>query len=416
MKKLIGSFSPAIANKSKQFAFIFLLLTFFAMPISTAATNILMGLALITWLISGELRQQFEGLMRNPVAKAILGLFVLICIGSLYSSGSLEDIVFQLMKYAKLLFILPAMALLQEEKCRISAKKAFSMAMLLTLILSLVSVIWPLSFVKGTVNGLSDNHYVFKDHIAQNLLMSFFVLLMLVRGQIEAVPRKKFGFFAIAILAMIDILFFVQGRTGYVSLALNILVFIIFMVDGSRQKIAWLLAAFLTVYVAIHFSPILKGRIEMAVKEYENRDLNDFSSIGQRVEFTKKSIELIKERPIFGFGTGSYSKEFCRVAETQEWCEAGKFHPHNQFMAFGVQLGLVGIIAYLGVMVIIARQAMQFRLTEKTIALGILATLIVDSLTHAPLFLATEAHFFVLWIAMSSVTSKSSIRDEPGRV
>ena len=85
----------------------------------------------------------------------------------------------------------------------------------------------------------------------------------------------------------------------------------------------------------------------MAATEFQNKDSKQLTSVGQRVEFFKKSLELIKERPILGWGTGSYAQQFCRVAISVEWCQAGRFHPHNQFMAIGVQLGLLGVGVFL---------------------------------------------------------------------
>ena len=140
--------------------------------------------------------------------------------------------------------------------------------------------------------------------------------------------------------------------------------------------------------------------MELAVTEFKQQDKKELSSVGQRVEFFKKSVELIKERPVLGWGTGSYAKEFCRVAITEEWCQAGKFHPHNQFMAFGVQLGLLGIFAYCVFLWSATKLASQFSLPEKVLGISLIATLIVDSVLQAPLVLVTEAQFFTLLLAL----------------
>lgn len=395
--------------KLQHIARVLLVLTVFSMPISTASTNVLMALTLMFWLAAGGYREQFEALKGNWVVRATLALFALICIGSLYSTGSLKDIGFQIQKYARLLFILPAMGLLLEEKWRDRAMTAFIAAMGLTLALSLLSVIWPLPFVKGTAGGSGTNHYVFKDHIAQNLIMSFFALVMLVKGQVETRSIWRIAYFAVALLAVIDILFFVQGRTGYLSLALNVLVFIVFMARG-KQRWMWLAASALVAILALLLSSNLRDRIELAVQEYKASDRKELSSVGQRVEFTKKSIELIKERPFIGFGTGSYATEFCRVADSKEWCEAGKFHPHNQFLAFGVQLGIMGVLAYLLFFSAMSAEAVGSTLPLSIVRFGLIATLLVDSLVHAPLFLSTEAQFFILLLSIGFVNhfSKSN--------
>jgi O-antigen ligase len=369
------------------------------MPIGTAPTNVFMALTVAAWLLAGGFKQRLSIFQDNYFPWTVVALYGLLLIGALYSTGDLPDITFQLSKYLKLLFLLVAMSLLQEKKWQQWALNAFSLAMSVTLALSLISVLTPLSFVKGTAGGPSDNHIVFKDHIVQNLMMSFFVLLMLVRSQIASDKKFSILYLVAAALAIIDIVFFVQGRTGYISLALNIVIFIVFYAPPKR-RLLWLAGSAMIALVCFHFSANLSGRIELAISEFQKQDAKELTSVGQRVEFTKKSLQLIKERPLFGSGTGSYAKEFCRVAISAEWCEAGRHHPHNQFMAFGVQLGLLGILSYLAFLGTALQQARRFSLPEKVLCVGLLCTLLTDSILHAPLFLVTETQFFVLMLAI----------------
>ena len=389
---------------------VLLVLSLFWMPISTAATNVFMGLTLIAWLLSGGFRARWESLRGNWFAYATVGLFLMMCVGSLWSTGSREDILFQLHKYAKLLFMLPAITLMQDEKWRQRGLAAFGLAMLLTLALSLISVVWPLSFVKGTAGGPSENHFVFRDHIAQNLMMSFFALLAATKWQFDNAISKRPLWLVLAILSVIDILFFVHGRTGYVSLAFNAVVFIVFLPTHSLRIIS-ALAMILIALLANQYSNNFKSRINLAVTEYQEQDEKKLTSIGQRMEFLKKGMHLIQERPLFGFGTGAYHKEFCRVAETQEWCLAGGFHPHNQFLAFGVQLGIAGILAYLGYLAICVWQVLKTSSESRVLGMGLVATLVADSIFHAPLFLIAEAAFFMLLFPIFMATKSSTADD-----
>lgn len=376
-----------------------LICSVFFLPIGTAPTNIFIVLTFVAWLLAGGFKERSSIFRDSFFPWTVLALYGLLLIGATYSTGDLPDIKFQLAKYFKLIFLLVAMSLLKEKKWRKLALNAFALAMAITLVLSLISVLTPLPFVKGMASGPSSNHFVFKDHIAQNLLMSIFVLLMLVRSQTAPNRRQAVIYFSVAVLAIIDIIFFVQGRTGYISLALNIIVFIIFYAP-TKQRLAWFAAAIFISLICFHFSSNFSGRIELAVNEFQNQDAKELTSVGQRVEFTKKSLVLISERPLFGWGTGSYAKEFCRVATSAEWCEAGRHHPHNQFLAFGVQLGLLGILAYLAFLGSIFKQAQRFSLPGKVLTVGLLFTLLTDSILHAPLFLVTETQFFVLMLAI----------------
>jgi O-antigen ligase len=265
--------------------------------------------------------------------------------------------------------------------------------MLLTLALSLITVVWPLSFIPSTANGPTTNHFVFKDHIAQNLMMSFFALLLAVSVLFAKDLTKKFVLFSLAILAVVDILFFVAGRL-YIS-RIKFICINVFL-PGIKRKISGFIIFFIIATLTLQYSDNFRDRVELAITEFKSQEKKELTSVGQRVEFFKKSIELIKERPIFGFGTGSYAREFCRIADSAEWCEAGKFHPHNQFIAFLVQLGVIGFAAYLVFIAAAIKSAIYQPRPIQICGLGLVATLIADSMTHAPLFLVTEAQFFIL--------------------
>lgn len=388
----------------------FLLCSIFFMPLGTAPTNIFMALSLLIWLMAGGYKERYQSLAGNYFSWSALALYALLCIGATYSTGETADIQYQLIKYVKLLFIVIAISMLQDKKWREWGTNAFALAMLITLALSLASVVSPLAFVKGTAGGASDNHFVFKDHIAQNLMMSFFVLLMLVRSQVQPTKVRQYIYLFIAVCAIIDIVFFVQGRTGFVSLTANIAIFIIFYAPPRRRWI-WIGLALIAGLALFYSSNNFSNRMELAVTEFQQQDKKELSSVGQRIEFFKKSVELIKERPVFGWGTGSYAKQFCRVAISEEWCNAGKSHPHNQIMAFGVQLGLLGIFMYGVFLWSATKQASRFQLPEKVLGFSLIATLIVDSFLHAPLFLVTEAQFFTLLLALMMSAKPYS---EPG--
>ncbi len=374
---------------------IFLVISLFVLPISTAATNVFMGLTLIAWLAAGGYKARLIQLHGHWFAYAVVMLFLIICLGTTYSSGSQSDILFQLKKYSRLLFILPAITLLQDEKWQQRALMVFSASMLLVLFLSLISVVWPLPFVLGTANGPGSSHHVFKDYIAQNLMMSFFALFLAVKAQFASDFKSKVILFSLAALAVVNILFFVAGRTGFISLAFNAVVFLFFL-PTTKKKLAGLLAIIFIVVITLQFSANFNNRLSIAVTEFKTQEKKELTSIGQRVEFFKKSMVLVQEKPFFGFGTGSYANEFCRIADSAEWCEAGKFHPHNQFLAFMVQLGAVGLLAYLAFILAAIKSATNQSRPLQICGVGLVATLIADSITHAPLFLVTEAQFFIL--------------------
>src|SRR5690606_7174709 len=99
-------------------------------------------------------------------------------------------------------------------------------------------------------------------------------------------------------------------------------------------------------------------------------------------------------------GTGSYSEEFCSRINSEKLCKIGGYHPHNQFLAFGVQLGMVGILAYVLFLASAVHHTRPLDTPQKVLGFGLIGALLVDSLLHGPLFLVGEAQFFILMLAV----------------
>ena len=358
-----------------------------------------MALCLTAWVIAGGYRQRFNALKSHAFAWSALALVLVILVGATYSSGNPEDISLYIGKYSKLALIPLAITLLQEERWRRYCLHAFALAMGITLLISTLSLFIEIPFMKGDSGSLAGNHYVFKDHIAQNLMMAFFVMIMMVKGHAESSNKRRFIYWGLALLAIINIVAFVHGRTGYLALAAILAVFICLQIPSRRRWQALIVLVAATT-ILLPFAEGFRNRIALALHELKTHQPEKSTSIGARIEMTKISLDLIQQRPLIGWGTGAYRKHFCERALTEEMCSIGGYHPHNQFLSFGVQLGLVGILAYLAFFAAAVRQTRYYGTTQRTLVFGLLGALLIDSLLHAPFFLVGELQFFVLMLAV----------------
>ena len=73
-------------------------------------------------------------------------------------------------------------------------------------------------------------------------------------------------------------------------------------------------------------------------------------SVQPRIMLWQKSIQAIKEKPLFGWGTGS---ERCILAGS------GHDHPHNQWLLYGIRFGLIGVLALVWLFFVGFKQAYQ---------------------------------------------------------
>ena len=102
-------------------------------------------------------------------------------------------------------------------------------------------------------------------------------------------------------------------------------------------------------------NPGLKTRIMKIMVAYDNyaddRDANG-SSVFQRVEYIKASLNIIKENPIMGVGTGDISVAFNDYYEksNSKLTRENRLRSHNQYLAITVAFGVVGLIWFLSSM------------------------------------------------------------------
>ena len=129
------------------------------------------------------------------------------------------------------------------------------------------------------------------------------------------------------------------------------------------------------------------------------------TSTGARLAMWQLSAEQINQRPLIGSGTGSYRHIAKQAFPDSALCGIACVHPHNQFLFFGVEYGLLGIAAYLFYFYRPYRFASALGAPHKALLLGFLGIFFVDSMVHGALWLAVESHFFTFMMALFMATA-----------
>jgi O-antigen ligase len=126
------------------------------------------------------------------------------------------------------------------------------------------------------------------------------------------------------------------------------------------------------------------------------------TSAGDRLEFWRKSVDIIAAAPLFGHGTGSIQQQFRQSAAGQTGM-AGLVtaDPHNQVLATAIQLGLIGTAVLLAMWI-----AHLFFFSTASVAAGIGLSVvvqnIVSSLFNSSLLDATHGWVYVLGVGVLS--------------
>src|SRR5712664_3052254 len=150
---------------------------------------------------------------------------------------------------------------------------------------------------------------------------------------------------ALSLSFIANMMFVVVSRTAMVTIPIMLAVFALLHLKWrSIVAIMGLLAVLAGLAWAT--SPQLRRISGTFLSDYQlYKEQNIPTSIGQRLEYWKKSLGFFTEAPVFGHGTGSTRALFEQAAVGQTGAHAEIIgNPHNQTLNVAVQWGAIGIV------------------------------------------------------------------------
>ena len=389
----------------------------FSLPISVALDNVLLASTLALWLASAGYRDKLAQITRNRVALAAIALFALLVAGLAYGTRNPGDGLRYLAKYADLAFVPIFVTLFRTEQARHDAWLALAIALALTLAISYLA--W--AGIAGDdlmVIGRPDNPVAFKQYLTQGLMMAFGALLFAQFARTAPSTPQRYGWSLLAALAVINVILLSQGRTGQLILAVLAIYFVYLVWRWRGMVIAGAVIAILA--GALLLGTMEAGtRFAKAYAEWQEwqpgKAASIVSSIGTRLEFYRNSLQIVREHPLVGNGTGSFPQAYAdHVAGTAMTATA---NPHNEYLNIGVQLGAAGVLAMLYMFYCVWRLAPQLPTSnERDLARGLLITFVVGCLFNSLLMDHAEGLLFAWATGLLFAGLKSpAIRGAPAR-
>jgi O-antigen ligase len=170
-----------------------------------------------------------------------------------------------------------------------------------------------------------------------NTLGLFLVLIIgLLVSFYLAKPDQKIKHNKSIVLYLLALAFFLvltYSRTSWLCLA----ILIILLIFIARKIILLLLTSLpIALVLFLAFENIRYRLMEIF-------DLSIFNSITARLNIWQVAWEKFLEQPIFGYGIGLSERT---IELAKDW-QGGTSLPHNDFLLFGLELGIVGVIFYL---------------------------------------------------------------------
>lgn len=367
-----------------------------SIPVSTALDNILLSFVVLAWLIGSEYRQKIAVLLYNPVFRAALLLFGLLLVGTLYDHAEPSDTGLYLKKYLDLILI-PVMAwafITARNRTRALQMFAGILAVVLLISCALKSGLLPL---QPWLRATPDSPLVFKLRITHNILMAYAAFLYAWFCFTSNSRATILLWGGLSVLAAANVLLMVEGATGYFVLFGLALLFA-WQYRGPKGTTFAIAAALAVITVLSAIPGPFQTRIKQIAFELRQDSHENLasSSAGQRLEYYRNTLLLIRKNPVFGTGTGSFPAVYAELVQG-----TGKDHsrnPHSQFMLITVQTGLVGLAALFWLLWQQWRQAPRLPTPlERGLAQGLVVTMIIVCTLNSALLDHTEGLLYA-WL------------------
>ncbi len=188
-------------------------------------------------------------------------------------------------------------------------------------------------------------------------ISAFFVLLFLRGFFIKKYRIFLFLLAAIAFWLALDL----GGRGPVIGSILAISTFFLFQAYRRFSLLPFLIVCSIFISPLIYGGlflfnnlDILSSAIPFLMRleaDIVSNDLNELSSIGQRLIWIQLSIDLISQSPIFGHGLFSW--------RSLAGLPYGEIYPHNLVLDILVDLGVIGMIIFLPILILSVKSALK---------------------------------------------------------
>ena len=369
-----------------------------SLPRSTSATGILSVLWLFAVLPSLELAAIKRELLTAAGGLPVL-LWALATLGLFWADVSWGERLGGYTPFHRLLVIPLLLAQFRRSERGMRVLTGFFASVTGVLLLSWLLVLFP-----GLPWRSSEYGVPVKDYILQsgNFLICAFVLLELAIDDSRVGRWRSVAVFvALAALFLANIAFVATGRT-----ALLVAPVLALLLGWRHFRWKGVAGAVLLCCVfggaAALESPYLKARLATSLDEVHAFQKSDaLNSTSAHLQFLKESLSFVASAPIVGHGTGSIAAQFRKAAAGKTGAAGiASVNPHDQVLAIGIQLGVVGIGVLLAMW---AAHAMLFRGIGLTAWIGLIVVVqnVVSSLVNSHLFDFTQAWLYIFGVGVA---------------
>jgi len=200
--------------------------------------------------------------------------------------------------------------------------------------ISIVSLFY-LSLSKLTYDGRLSSIYLSPNHLAMILAPGLLI------GTWSILNKNKFLLLkSILILDIILVLFFTHSYATWVALAISLLCITPFLI--SPKKKAFFFIIITSIFLIFLFFENESDKFKSIL------NLEERSSLNSRLIIWQSSRKILSENWLWGIGPGNFQEKYLEYQKYfPPYLEWAVPQPHNLFLAFWLQSGLLGFLGFI---------------------------------------------------------------------
>jgi len=247
----------------------------------------------------------------------------------------------------------------------------------------------------GRPYGIFQQPNVLASFMATTLILSAYLL-----HKIEC--KKVQGFLLLTILLTMWVIIVAMSRTGYLAVVFSLALFAPWAYQQHKKRFMLFLV---TLLVAIGLASIKSDALAARNSEVMQEG-------GIRISFYKNSWHMIKEKPLLGYGYGSFEKSY--LLSNAERIKNGESitgkthlsHPHNDTLFWLIEGGIVPLFAILLLVVGFFSTLRRVKLSNALALMALVIPIALHTQTEYPLY-HSALHWLVFIVLVFYIDNKS---------
>ena len=332
-----------------------------------------------------------------------LGLFALLA-SSLWTRAS-DDLMWKSLNRHSTLLLIPLLYFLVKTKNEAHlALRAFVLGQLFVVVSS-----WALFLGfhlpwQTPPDGNAGNQFaVFSSYLDQSIMASLFAAIVWHGRSFLTPGWGRHGVIPVCLLALGCVFFLLPGRTGQlVGLAMTS-VWVMWLLPVRMRLVALSTPVVLMAVILIFAKPVydLFETSWTEARAYAKGDVSP-TSIGFRLEAWRSALVSMQEHPLAGTGAGSWGPQYDAIQSA-----AGRpnqnptdGNPHQEFLLWGVELGVGGIVLLLGILGSIFQLSLRMDVAPRRATQSALLATCIACLFNCALYDALIGDYLCVTLAL----------------